>query len=435
MHAEDGAESSVFKPAHEQLAIGRVVGVAEDETADVRGPVRNSGEHKVKSGGNLAAEGFPVGIHVAGPGGNGVALAAGIGRTRKNEHAFLVRLAALALIDARRGHQREEIGVARPAADGHFVGDQNIRLAALGFRLRRVQPPSIHTDLEKRVVHKLPVVFPRLGIESVIQGGAFGVKSRHLGAVNEEAAFVHLVVNFRAGIEERPDGKHDVEIFAVQFVHHRLGIGILVVECEVAVFDPPEPVLHDVVYRDVEFAIFPCHVQQFLLRLVAVFALPEAVRPLAEHRGLARQLAVGGDDFVEAGAVEEIIVDRVGHFRAQVERVGKAIVKPAARRIVPEDSVPVAGKKHGDGDIGVVLGDLYVLAHVVPHARLVLAQAVEAFVRAPQVRPAFRVIGLFAVDDHRRHGAAVFLVELVPLRVGEKNRAVRARHGDFELGR
>ena len=74
MHAEDRAKGAELKPADKQLAIGRVVGIARDESADVGGPVGNAGESKVQAGGNLAAKAEPVGVDVARPRGDGIAL-------------------------------------------------------------------------------------------------------------------------------------------------------------------------------------------------------------------------------------------------------------------------------------------------------------------------------------------------------------------------
>ena len=61
---------------------------------------------------------------------------------------------------------------------------------------------------------------------------------------------------------------------------------------------------------NLQVAIFLRHAQQFLLRLVAVLALPEAVGPFAEHWRRPGQFAIAGDDLVELRAVEEVVVDR-----------------------------------------------------------------------------------------------------------------------------
>ena len=74
VHTQDRVERAVLKPADEQLAIGGIVGIAGDEAADIGGPVRNAGEGKVQTGGNLAAEAEPVGIDVARPCGDSIAL-------------------------------------------------------------------------------------------------------------------------------------------------------------------------------------------------------------------------------------------------------------------------------------------------------------------------------------------------------------------------
>jgi hypothetical protein len=63
--AENRAEGSVLKPADEQLAVGRVVRMAENEATNVRRPVGNPGKREVQPSGNLAAQALPIGVDVA----------------------------------------------------------------------------------------------------------------------------------------------------------------------------------------------------------------------------------------------------------------------------------------------------------------------------------------------------------------------------------
>ena len=81
---------------------------------------------------------------------------------------------------------------------------------------------------------------------------------------------------------------------------------------------PPEPVLHDVIDGNVQLSIFPGYSQNFILRLVAILALPEAISPFAKHGCWPCQLAVGGDDPVEIRAIEEVIIDVVRDLRTDV---------------------------------------------------------------------------------------------------------------------
>jgi hypothetical protein len=95
----------------------------------------------------------------------------------------------------------------------------------------------------------------------------------------------------------------------VQLLEHGLGVRVVFVEDRLAHGVPPEPVLNDVVEWNVKVAILLCDGFELQLRIVPVLALPKAVRPLAEQRSLAGQFAIGGNDPVKIGAVEEIVVD------------------------------------------------------------------------------------------------------------------------------
>src|SRR6266496_3269441 len=117
----------------------------------------------------------------------------------------------------------------------------------------------------------------------------------------------------------------------MQLIDHGFWIGIVLIEYELTFTIPPEPVLNDVVDRDVEVAIFARNAQDLVLRSVAILALPESVSPLAEHGSLSCEIAIAGDDLVELWAVNEVVVDDIGDFRTNVEIIGEAIVEAAAR--------------------------------------------------------------------------------------------------------
>ncbi len=72
------------------------------------------------------------------------------------------------------------------------------------------------------------------------------------GFVDEEAAFIHVVVDGGAGAEIGPDGNHEVDVVFVEGVDQAFGVGIVFVEDGLAHGVPPEPVLDDVVERDAE---------------------------------------------------------------------------------------------------------------------------------------------------------------------------------------
>ncbi len=78
----------------------------------------------------------------------------------------------------------------------------------------------------------------------------------NLGAINKKAALIHVVVDGGPGAEIRPHGNHEMNVIVVEGVDHAFGIGIVFVEDRIAHDVPPEPILHDVVERDVQAAIF-----------------------------------------------------------------------------------------------------------------------------------------------------------------------------------
>ena len=68
-----------------------------------------------------------------------------------------------------------------------------------------------------------------------------------------------------------------------------------------------------------QLAILPRDIEEFLLGLVAILALPKTVSPFAEQRGVSGELAVMADDVIELGTVKEVIIDRISDFGTQVE--------------------------------------------------------------------------------------------------------------------
>src|SRR5579863_6739391 len=192
-----------------------------------------------------------------------------------------------------------------------------------------------------------------------------------------------------------------MKILAMKLVNHPLGIRIVLVEYEFTLAIPPEPILHNVVHGNVEIAIFAGDAENFFLRFIAVLALPETIRPLAEERSLSGKFAIAGNNFIQFRTVEEVVVDGVGDFGADIEIVGEAIVEAAARIVVPENTVAITRYQKGYGDVGVVLRDIDRLAAVVPHSRLVLTEPVESFARAVDIYERLCAIRIFAVYVHR----------------------------------
>ena len=178
---------------------------------------------------------------------------------------------------------------------------------------------------------------------------------RDLGSVNEISKPIHLSVFLGSRLEERPHRNHQMKVLLMELIEHGVRIGIILVKHVLTFAVPPEPVLHNVVHRDVQVAILLRHGKNFFLRLVTVFALPKPICPPPKHWRRAGQFAVAGDDFVEFRAVDEIVVNCVGHFGADIHHVNKAIVDASARGIVPENAISVRGKQHWNSNFRVLL--------------------------------------------------------------------------------
>ena len=135
---------------------------------------------------------------------------------------------------------------------------ENRIFAAFGFGLGRVQPPGVNTDLEKRIVQKLPVIFAGLSIESIVKRHAGGMKTGDSGLIDEKAFLCHVFVDGRTGTEKRPKRDHQVNILFVELVDHGLGFGIIFIPDRLAHGIPPEPVLDNIIERNMFGAIAFC---------------------------------------------------------------------------------------------------------------------------------------------------------------------------------
>ena len=262
------------------------------------------------------------------------------------------------------------------------------------------------------------------------------MKGPHFCPVDEKLASVHVVVGFRSGTEVRPHRNHQVKIVLVKVFHHPRRVGITrLVKHRLAHGVPPKPILHDVVNGDVQFAVFVRHAKQLFLRAVSVFALPKAVRPLAEKRRRAGQFAISRYDAVELGSVKKVVVHLIGYFRAEIERAKKAVVEAAPRGMVPENAIAVARQKERNANVGVVLRNIHRFPAIIPYPCLVLAKPIKRFVRTPQFREEFYAVGRLAIHDNGRHGDFRLLEERLAAGVLKRNATIFARDNRFDLRR
>ena len=320
----------------------------------------------------------------------------------------------LVLVDAAVVNQREGILHAAPrAVVGHVVRIA-LPLEVVGFG--RIGPPGIEAHAVE-VGEILPVDVARLGVEHVIDEHTSVARP---GVERKEGTqLVELLVLPGPRSEVGPKGDHQVGILPMHVVHHllwrgqargtlclRLGnldIGILVVgqvthllgvaylvevmwvlelhRVPLRIAAPVLPVLHDGIDRDVTAAVFVEHARKLVWRLVALAALPVAIGPQREHRGLsAQQSNLLHHAVLRAVLVEEVVIDALADAAAQGGPA--SIVAPERLScIVPIDAVALLAGEVGDVDvrIGVPKAERRAaLVHGLPLAAL--SEAEDGFV-------------------------------------------------------
>ena len=121
----------------------------------------------------------------------------------------------------------------------------------------------------------------------------------------------------------------------------------------VRVAAPVLPVLHDGVDGDVAAAVFVEHARKLVGCLVALAALPVAVRPEREHRRLTAQPTdLLHHAVLRAVLVEEVVIDALADAAAQGCPAG--IVAPERlSRIVPIDAVALLAGEVWDVDVRI----------------------------------------------------------------------------------
>ena len=389
--AHQGHERTPLHPAHHQFlgvgALGVVAEVPAEEAAEVGVPHRDAADHVVEARRHLVLHVGPVAHDVAAPRECAVVLDAERSRTRHLQLSLGVALrGTLVLVDAAVVNQREGILHAAPRAVVGHVVRITLPLEVVGFG--RIGPPRIEAHAVE-VGEIFPVDVARLGVEHVIDQHATvagpGVERK------EGTQLVEFLVLPGPGSEVGPEGDHQVGILPVHVVHHllrrgqargalclrlgNLGIGILVVGkvthllrvanlvevmgvlelhgVPVRVATPVLPVLHDGVDGDVAAAVFVEHARKLVGCLVALAALPVAVRPEREHRRLAAQPPyLLHHAVLRAVLVEEVVVDALADAAAQGGPAG--IVAPERLScIVPIDAVALLAGEVGDVDVRI----------------------------------------------------------------------------------
>ncbi len=267
--------------------------------------------------------GGPGAGNIAGPGGGGGALLAGVTGAREDEDALIGLGGALAVVDGLAFFERVGVEHARPGAVKRWVHVGALAVeGGLGKEIRfgGIKPPGVRAFVEERGFHLLPEELLRFGIEGVEEGVGCAEPIRHIVLERmrvEESLRLHRVEIVCAWVEFSPDGDHEVGVLFVDGFDPAFGIGEAIrVEFVGAplAFRPIAPILDDVIERNVAGAEAVDDFEAGVGGFVALAGLPEAEDPDGHHGCRAGELAIAGDDIVDARAVDEIVVDAVAHF-------------------------------------------------------------------------------------------------------------------------
>ena len=109
-----------------------------------------------------------------------------------------------------------------------------------------------------------------------------------------QVAFLHHFLKIiTSHIHGGPNGYHEFNPHAVQFIYHRFGVGEkALVKAPVPLFAPMEKVDDNHVDGQPPTLIFPCYRQDFLLGTVPQFALPESQPIFRHHRNFTGNIGI-----------------------------------------------------------------------------------------------------------------------------------------------
>ena len=399
---EHRAEHPELEPAHDQLAERRIAQVAVLEPADVGGPPRDAGQADVEAAGDLTAQVLEGRVDIAGPHQRAVALAAGPRRTAEAENLLLTfgPHSFVEALDVQHRVDGADLGA------GAEVVAQVLRLLRDQLGLAGVQPPRLDAVAVVVLPDLRPDVGPGLRVGGVVEGhrdpaAGAPVPDPHLAihaplVVDQQAELRHLGVVLAGRVDRGPDRDHQLHAELVQLLDHGLGVGpLLGVELPVPLQRPVEVVDDDHRQRQPAPLVLARDAEQLILGLVAQLALPEAGRPLRQHRRAAGRLAVLAQDARGSGCGRDPVVPLPAGF-GDPPGDGPAQLDTADAGVVPQQAVAPAGDQERDRHLGVALRQLDDGALLVEPAVLVLAQAVEALV-VMRLEQHLEVVGAAAV--------------------------------------
>ena len=254
------------------------------------------------------------------------------------------------------------------------------KLLRVNLRLRLVKPEVFNAVVVVIFLYLVPVELSRFGVGGVYEGDhSEEVKGRILTVFrsHKHVAVVHLVPVFALGAYRRPHRHDRLNSHFFKFVAHGLGIGpVLGVKLEVALLRPVEEVYYNRVYRYSTALVLPCHVQKYVLRLVAALALPESRRPLGHHGAVAGEVCVCFHYVLGRVADKNYEVRLICAVR-NPHGVVKCRFASSGSGVVPKESVSQRGIVEGDDRLCVVVNKLGRCALAVERILLLLTESVN----------------------------------------------------------
>ena len=172
------------------------------------------------------------------------------------------------------------------------------------------------------VVHLLPEQLARTCRIGIIEGAEIAWAYPVLdlvfdGLLINPSLGIECLVIVGRGIVFGPMGDEDAGMVVMDKVDHPLGIGeALLVELETAplVLLPIEPVLHDIVDRNLPFTELGERGLHLFLTVVFLTALPETKGPLGHHLCPSREKTVALDNLIIIISGDEVVVHLLVHL-------------------------------------------------------------------------------------------------------------------------
>ncbi len=145
----------------------------------------------------------------------------------------------------------------------------------------------------------------------------------------------HLLIILTGFIHRRPDRYHQFDPHLLQFPYHPLGIRpVIQIEFPFSLLWPVEEINDDQIDRKISAFVLPCHFKQFLLCLIAEFALPEAEPILRHHRHRPRHLCISLLDLCRCISRHDPVIQHLCGIRLKTHNI-PAKDRSAHTRIIP----------------------------------------------------------------------------------------------------